>query len=100
MQGSPIADETLKCDARAVEKREAEMATELAYRANDGIEVALLWDPDGDTLTVEVLDRNAGDDFALTVEARYAMDAFHHPYAYAAHRGIEYQAGVRQPTYA
>jgi hypothetical protein len=37
-----------------------------------------------------VLDRTCGDCFELDVEAEYALDAFHHPYAYAAHRGILY----------
>jgi hypothetical protein len=60
----------------------------------------LLWHPDAGKLTVEVVDRNAGDDFTLLVDAPYAMDAFHHPYAYAAHRGIQYHAGVRDPTFA
>ena len=76
------------------------MSTELAYRANDGVQVVLLWNPETDELRVEVFDDRAGDDFTLAVEARNAMDAFHHPYAYAAHRGIEYHAGTREPTYA
>ena len=76
------------------------MATELAYRANDGVEVALLWHPDTNELTVEVFDGKAGDDFSLPVDAKHAMDAFHHPYAYAAQRGIHYLAGIKEPTYA
>jgi hypothetical protein len=76
------------------------MATELAYRSNDGVQVALLWHPETDELTIEVFDGNAGDDFTLPVDAAHAMDVFHHPYAYAAHRGIEYRAGARETTYA
>jgi hypothetical protein len=65
---------------------------ELACRTSNGIEVALLLI--GERLAVTVLDWTCGDCFELDVEAGYAMDAFHHPYAYAAHRGILY--GLRE----
>jgi hypothetical protein len=61
---------------------------ELACRASNGIEVALLLL--GERLAVTVLDLTCGDCFELHVESHYALDAFHHPYAYAAHRGIRY----------
>jgi hypothetical protein len=63
---------------------------ELDFRANDGLEVALLWrDCDGG-LIVEVVDTRTFDAFRLEVAATEALDAFHHPYAYAASHGIEY----------
>jgi hypothetical protein len=36
---------------------------------------------------VEVVDTKVGDAFQLEIRATEALDAFHHPYAYAAFRG-------------
>ena len=74
--------------------------TELAHRANDGVEVGLYWHRDADELVLVVDDARSGDLFQLEVSAAEALDAFEHPYAYAAHRGIEYAAGLRTPVYA
>jgi hypothetical protein len=60
---------------------------ELDFRANDGLEVALLWQADDECLVVEVVDTKVGDAFRLEIAASEAFDAFHHPYAYAASRG-------------
>ena len=57
---------------------------ELAARENDGVRVLLLWQPDDDKLTVSVEDTRAGDRFRLTVAPNRALDAFYHPFAYAA----------------
>jgi hypothetical protein len=73
---------------------------ELAHRANDGVEVALYWNRISNRLTVVVDDARSGDLFEVEVDAKNALDAFHHPYAYAAHTGIEYVAGNREPVYA
>lgn len=73
---------------------------ELDFRSNDGLEVALLWQPETNRLSVTVFDAKTGDDFDLDVEPEDAMDAFHHPYAYAASRGLHYVAGTRTPTEA
>jgi hypothetical protein len=59
---------------------------ELDHRHSNGIDVTLTWSPGADAVFVTVLDE-AGDSFELVVDAREALDAFHHPYAYAAHRG-------------
>jgi hypothetical protein len=59
---------------------------ELAYRSTDGIDVFLLWSPADDSLAVVVIDANA-DTFELPVSAAEALDAFDHPFAYAAYRG-------------
>jgi hypothetical protein len=58
-----------------------------------GIEVVLFWDRATDALTVSVFDRASGDAFDLPVAPREALNAFHHPYAHAASRGIQYRAG-------
>ena len=65
---------------------------ELDSRSNDGVEVTLLWQTGTDELVVEVVDTKLGDAFRLAVDAADALDAFHHPYAYAASRGVEYEA--------
>jgi hypothetical protein len=59
-------------------------ARELATRESDGIHVLLLWDPDENARTVSVEDERVGDRFQLAVEPDRALDAFYHPFAYAA----------------
>lgn len=73
---------------------------ELARRAADGVDVALFWNTEDDCLVVVVDDARTGDLFQLEVSSAEALDAFEHPYAYAAHRGVEYAAGLRTPVYA
>jgi len=73
---------------------------ELDFRSTDGLEVALLWRPETDTVSVKVFDAKTGDDFDLNVDAADAVDAFHHPYAYAASRGVHFVAGTRTSTEA
>jgi hypothetical protein len=57
---------------------------ELAARESDGIHVLLLWNPDGNDLTVSVEDARGGARFQLAVAPDRALDAFYHPFAYAA----------------
>lgn len=57
---------------------------ELATRENDGLHVQLLWDRMTDAVTVAVEDLRAGDRFDLAVARERALDAFYHPFAYAA----------------
>ncbi len=59
-------------------------ARELAARESDGIQVLLLWDPDENAITVLVEDERVGDRFQLAVAPDRALDAFYHPFAYAA----------------
>jgi hypothetical protein len=57
---------------------------ELAARESDGINVLLLWHPRENAVTVSVEDARLGDCFRLAVAPERALDAFHHPFAYAA----------------
>jgi hypothetical protein len=57
---------------------------ELAARDNDGIRVRLLWHPQENAVSVSVEDVRVGDCFQLAVTPERALDAFHHPFAYAA----------------
>jgi hypothetical protein len=75
------------------------METELAQRENDGISVTLLWHSLTDRLTISVRDWRTGEAFDLDTQPRNAMDVFHHPYAYAAGRGL-LPADAREPVYA
>jgi hypothetical protein len=70
---------------------------ELDQRTADGVEVALLWDAGRDYLSVVVSDTRAGEAFELVLDERDdALDVFHHPYAYAAHRGLEFGIASRE----
>ena len=57
---------------------------ELASRESDGVHVLLLWHPQDDALTVTVDDARGGHRFELAVDRDRALDAFYHPFAYAA----------------
>ena len=61
---------------------------ELDFRAQDGVEVSLLWKPENDVVLVEVHDGRTGQSFQLVVDAEEALDVFRHPFAYAAFRGV------------
>jgi hypothetical protein len=80
-------------------REDAAMEKELAQRENDGIAVTLLWHTETDRLTVAVCDWHTGETFALAADAGNAMDVFHHPYAYAAQRGLDL-AAAREAVYA
>jgi hypothetical protein len=57
---------------------------ELASRESDGLAVRLVWHPGEDAVTVSVTDSRTGDRFQLAVDRKQALDAFYHPFAYAA----------------
>jgi hypothetical protein len=59
-------------------------AKELAQRVTGKDEVLLLWHPESDRVELAVRDVATGVSFHLDVEPGNAIDAFYHPYAYAA----------------
>ena len=61
---------------------------ELLSRESNGISVSLLWNREDDSLTVSVYDARDDSVFELEVGAAPALEVFHHPFAYAAHRGL------------
>jgi hypothetical protein len=89
-----ISEPRGRWDAAVVMQRtqEAQMQSkrtrELDRRSGDGLDVALLWQPETNRVSVSVFDAKTGDDFQLEVDAAEAIDAFHHPFPYAAARGI------------
>jgi hypothetical protein len=58
--------------------------TELAFRANDGIEVSLRWHRTADRLSVVVRHVATGSTFELPAPREKALDVFYHPFAYEA----------------
>jgi hypothetical protein len=61
---------------------------ELATREGDGLQVVLLWSKSTDRVKVSVLDEKLGEAFDLDIAGADALSAFHHPFAYAAGRGL------------
>ena len=61
--------------------------TELAHRASNGIDVALLWNRRSGRLVVAVADVRTGESFTLDAPHDRALDVFNPPFAYAALRG-------------
>jgi hypothetical protein len=57
---------------------------ELAHRAADGIEVTLFWSTPGDRITIVVMDTRSEETLEFEVDGSAALNAFNHPYAYAA----------------
>ena len=57
---------------------------ELANRRSDGIDVTLWWSPSDSAVAVEVLHLASDSTFELVVDRSRALDAFYHPFAYAA----------------
>jgi hypothetical protein len=70
---------------------EATPTRELAFRAQDGLEVTLYWSDADNRLAVSVLDIRTEDSFVIPVENAAPLDVFNHPYAHAAWRGVPYR---------
>jgi hypothetical protein len=70
-------------------------ARELDSRSGNGIDVRLLWHPADDAVSVFVYDATRNAAFEVEVDPRDALDAFQHPFAYAACRGVAYPAPHR-----
>jgi hypothetical protein len=59
---------------------------ELAHRTSDGIDVTLFWNQASDRVTIAVIDTRSDEALEFDVDGSAALDAFKHPYAYAAAR--------------
>ena len=60
---------------------------QLDARTSNGVTVVLYWHPKTNGVSVLVIDEPADETFELEVDPADALDAFRHPYAYAAYRG-------------
>lgn len=69
---------------------------ELAQRTDDGIEVTLYWNEPTDRVTVVVFDLRSDETLDFEIDGRAALDAFNHPYTYAATRAQAQRASVTQ----
>jgi hypothetical protein len=58
---------------------------ELDHRSSEDIEVTLLWSTRTNRVFVSVLERQTEALFHFEVAPAEALDAFHHPFAYAEH---------------
>jgi hypothetical protein len=56
---------------------------ELAHRSTDGIDVSLFWNKRSNRVTIELVDVRIDERLDFEVAHEKALDAFHHPYAYA-----------------
>jgi hypothetical protein len=68
---------------------------ELARRTGDGIEITLFWSKAANQVTIEVLDTRFDEALEFEVEGNPALDAFNHPYAYAATQRVRH---LRAPS--
>jgi hypothetical protein len=57
---------------------------ELAHRTSEGIDVSLYWNERTNRVTVKVYDARFDEGFEFDVDGRRALDAYRHPFAYAA----------------
>ena len=71
-------------DNSFTQSRVSDVIRELDQRTNDGITVTLLWAAETNRVFVSVVEERHGVSFEFAVAAADAVDAFHHPYAYAA----------------
>jgi len=77
---------------------EQDWRTELATRDNHGISVKLFWTRATDILTVTVADAANDEYFELVLEEHdRPLDVFHHPFAHAAARGLEFDTRPQEP---
>ena len=56
--------------------------TELAHRASNGLDVALLWSRQTGQLVVAVADIRTGESFTVDAPSDRALDVYNHPFAY------------------
>ena len=73
---------------------------ELAHRTGDGIEVTLFWSEPSDQITIAVFDTRSDEALESEVAAGDALDAFNHPYAYAATLQSDGRTASRQAAHA
>ena len=69
---------------------------ELAGRANEGLEVSLLWSKSAGRVKVAVADARLEEQFEFDVAGADALAAFYHPFAYAAGRGLGFGTAMRE----
>ena len=87
-------------DGRAVDELRPAMISEvreIASRESGGLTVVLCWHLREDAVTLAVSDSRNGERVQLPVASDRALEAFYHPFAYAARE--ERRASLRVPTH-
>jgi hypothetical protein len=77
-----------------------EQRSELAYRSTDGIEVSLFWSRPTDRVTIEIVDGRFDEFLEFEVAPDKALDAFHHPYAYAPAQALDDLVMTREAVHS
>jgi hypothetical protein len=94
----PVTTRSQGRDLAMFEATSEAWRTELASRESNGITVRLFWSRSTNLVTVSVDDAANDDYFELVLdESEGALDVFHHPFAHAAARGIEFRTGRPEP---
>ena len=69
----------------------------MVSRESNGVTVTLLWSPSTNLVTVAVADAPSDDYFELVLDEHDSpLDVFHHPFAHAAARGLDFGAPLPQ----
>ena len=68
--------------------RQHETWRELAVRENDGLTVSLYWSKTTNRVQISVVDQMFDAELRVDVAGACALDAFYHPFAYAAGAGL------------
>jgi len=92
---STLCTDTTTHVCREFASRESDWR-ELAVRENEGLVVSLLWSKSADRVKVAVADARLDEQFELHVPGADALDAFYHPFAYAAGRGLGFGDAMRE----
>jgi hypothetical protein len=71
---------------------------ELASRENNGLAISLLWNKATRRVKVSLADSRCDEEFEFDVAGADALAAFHHPFAFAADRGVCFGAALREST--
>jgi hypothetical protein len=77
-----------------------ERTRELAHRLTGSVEVLLLWKPESGAVELRMHDLVTAEGFEIRVPSANAMDAFRHPYAYAAREGAMFALNPRRCHHA
>jgi hypothetical protein len=77
--------------------RQHETWSELAVRENDGLAVSLFWSKATGRTQVVVVDQMFEAELHVDVPPACALDAFYHPFVYAAGLGLETTCVISEP---
>jgi len=71
---------------------------ELARREGDGLVVSLFWSRATDRVKIAVVDQMFDEELYVDVPGACALDAYYHPFAYAAGRGLGFSCAIRESS--